>query len=71
MFEGMPDLQFKFFTLDAELQHARNFYVRESQDGAPITGDRPSRYPYRPAQETVINRSNELSSLFLDTLQLG
>jgi hypothetical protein len=34
MFEGMPDLRFKFFTFDATLQQATNFYVWESREAA-------------------------------------
>jgi hypothetical protein len=34
MFEGMPGLRFKFFTLDEENQRAVNFYVWESRDDA-------------------------------------
>jgi hypothetical protein len=34
MFEGMPGLRFKFFTLDESQQCARNFYVWESRDSA-------------------------------------
>ena len=31
MFEGMPGLQFKFFTFDEKQQRATNFYVWESK----------------------------------------
>jgi hypothetical protein len=34
MFEGMPDLRFKFFTFDEEQQRAVNFYVWDSEDAA-------------------------------------
>jgi len=34
MFEGMPGLRFKFFTLDEQHQQARNFYVWESMEAA-------------------------------------
>jgi hypothetical protein len=34
MFEGMPGLRFKFFTLDEKQQKASNFYVWESQEAA-------------------------------------
>jgi hypothetical protein len=34
MFEGMPDLRFKFFTFDEKHQRATNFYVWESRDAA-------------------------------------
>jgi heme-degrading monooxygenase HmoA len=34
MFEGMPGLRFKFFTLDEEQQRATNFYVWESREAA-------------------------------------
>lgn len=34
MFEGMPDLRFKFFTLDEKRQQAMNVYVWESQAAA-------------------------------------
>jgi len=34
MFEGMPGLRFKFFTLDEKRQQARNFYVWESHEAA-------------------------------------
>ncbi len=34
MFEGMPGLLFKFFTLDEKQQQARNFYVWESKETA-------------------------------------
>jgi len=34
MFEGMPGLRFKFFTFDAKLQQANNFYVWESKEAA-------------------------------------
>jgi hypothetical protein len=34
MFEGMPDLRFKFFTLDEKQKRATNFYVWESKDAA-------------------------------------
>jgi hypothetical protein len=34
MFEGMPGLRFKFFTFDAKLQQASNFYVWESREAA-------------------------------------
>ena len=34
MFEGMPDLRFKFFTFDEKEQRATNFYVWESKDAA-------------------------------------
>jgi len=34
MFEGMPGLRFKFFTLDEKVQQARNFYVWDSQEAA-------------------------------------
>jgi uncharacterized protein YfiM (DUF2279 family) len=34
MFKGMPDLRFKFFTFDATLQQATNFYVWESREAA-------------------------------------
>ena len=34
MFEGMPNLRFKFFTLDEGRGRASNFYVWESQEAA-------------------------------------
>jgi hypothetical protein len=34
MFEGMPDLRFKFFTFDEKEQRAVNFYVWESNEAA-------------------------------------
>jgi heme-degrading monooxygenase HmoA len=34
MFEGMPGLRFKFFTLDEKQQRAMNFYVWESREAA-------------------------------------
>jgi hypothetical protein len=34
MFEGMPGLRFKFFTLDEKNQRASNFYVWDSQETA-------------------------------------
>jgi heme-degrading monooxygenase HmoA len=34
MFEGMPGLRFKFFTLDEEQQRAVNFYVWDSKEAA-------------------------------------
>ncbi len=34
MFEGMPGLQFKFFTFDEEQQRATNFYVWDSKEAA-------------------------------------
>jgi hypothetical protein len=34
MFEGMPGLRFKFFTLDEKQQRATNFYVWDSQEMA-------------------------------------
>jgi hypothetical protein len=34
MFEGMPELSFKFFTFDEKRQRAVNFYVWESEDAA-------------------------------------
>lgn len=34
LFEGMPSLAAKFFTLDEEQQRARNFYVWESREAA-------------------------------------
>ena len=34
MFEGMPGLQFKFFTLDEKEQRAINFYVWDDVDAA-------------------------------------
>jgi heme-degrading monooxygenase HmoA len=34
MFEGMPGLRCKFFTLDDEHHRATNFYVWESKDAA-------------------------------------
>jgi hypothetical protein len=34
MFEGMPDLRFKFFTFDEKNGCAVNFYVWESQEAA-------------------------------------
>jgi hypothetical protein len=34
MFEGMPDLRFKFFTFDEKQQRATNFYVWESREAA-------------------------------------
>jgi heme-degrading monooxygenase HmoA len=34
MFEGMPGLRFKVFTLDEKQQQAMNFYVWDSQDAA-------------------------------------
>jgi hypothetical protein len=34
MFEGMPELRFKFFTFDEKRLQARNFYVWESLDAA-------------------------------------
>lgn len=34
MFEGMPGLRFKFFTLDEKHERATNFYVWDSQDAA-------------------------------------
>jgi len=33
-FEGLPGLQFKFFTVDAERLRATNFYVWESEEAA-------------------------------------
>jgi heme-degrading monooxygenase HmoA len=34
MFEGMPGLRFKFFTLDEKQQRAVNFYVWDSEEAA-------------------------------------
>jgi heme-degrading monooxygenase HmoA len=34
MFEGMPGLRFKFFTLDEKNQRANNFYVWDSNEAA-------------------------------------
>jgi heme-degrading monooxygenase HmoA len=34
MFEGMPGLRFKFFTLDENNQRATNFYVWDSKEVA-------------------------------------
>lgn len=34
MFEGMPGLQFKFFTFDEKQQRATNFYVWDSEEAA-------------------------------------
>jgi hypothetical protein len=34
MFEGLPDLRFKVFTLDEKNQRAMNFYVWDSQEAA-------------------------------------
>ncbi len=34
MFEGMPGLRNKFFTLDEKQKQARNFYVWESEQAA-------------------------------------
>jgi hypothetical protein len=34
MFEGMPGLRFKFFTLDEKNQRASNFYVWDSEETA-------------------------------------
>ena len=34
MFEGMPGLRFKFFTVDEKQRRAVNFYVWESKDAA-------------------------------------
>jgi hypothetical protein len=34
MFEGMPDLRFKFFTFDEAQKRVTNFYVWESKDAA-------------------------------------
>jgi len=34
MFEGMPDVRYKFFTFDEKQQRANNFYVWESQEAA-------------------------------------
>ena len=34
MFEGMPGVQYKFFTFDEKHQQARNFYVWVSQEAA-------------------------------------
>jgi heme-degrading monooxygenase HmoA len=34
MFEGLPGLQFKFFTLDEKQQRAVNFYVWETLEAA-------------------------------------
>ena len=34
MFEGMPGLRFKFFTLDENNQRATNFYVWDSKEAA-------------------------------------
>ena len=34
MFEGMPGLQFKFFTFDEKEQRATNFYVWHEPDAA-------------------------------------
>lgn len=34
LFEGMPGLRFKFFTLDEKQQRAVNFYVWESREAA-------------------------------------
>jgi hypothetical protein len=36
MFEGMPGLRFKVFTLDEKQQQAMNFYVWDSQDAAEV-----------------------------------
>ena len=34
MFEGMPGLRFKFFTLDEPARRANNFYVWDSKEAA-------------------------------------
>jgi hypothetical protein len=34
LFDGMPGLRFKFFTLDEKHQRALNFYVWDSHDAA-------------------------------------
>ncbi len=34
MFEGMPGLRFKFFTVDEKQQRAVNFYIWESRQAA-------------------------------------
>jgi hypothetical protein len=34
MFQGMPDLRYKFFTFDEKQGRAMNFYVWDSQDAA-------------------------------------
>lgn len=34
MFEGLPGLRFKFFTLDEKQNRAMNFYVWDSQEAA-------------------------------------
>jgi heme-degrading monooxygenase HmoA len=34
LFEGMPGLRYKFFTLDPERRRAVNFYAWESEDAA-------------------------------------
>ena len=34
MFEGLPGLRFKFFTLDDKQNRAMNFYVWDSQEAA-------------------------------------
>ena len=34
MFEGMPGLRFKFFTLDESARRANNFYVWDSKEAA-------------------------------------
>jgi len=34
LFEGMPGLRYKFFTLDEQQRRATNFYVWETEDAA-------------------------------------
>lgn len=36
MFEGMPGLRFKFFTIDEQHHRATNFYVWDSPDAAEV-----------------------------------
>jgi hypothetical protein len=36
MFEGMPGLRFKFFTIDEKHHRATNFYVWDSPDAAEV-----------------------------------
>ncbi len=43
MFEGMPGLRFKFFTLDDKQNRAMNFYVWDSQEAAEAFFTEPLR----------------------------
>ena len=36
MFEGLPGLRFKVFTLDQKQQRAMNFYIWDSQEAAEV-----------------------------------